>query len=531
MIKAADGRDDSELILAQGPVKVNLDLSTLREPVSEEDLEDDSSDTENAYGNLVGVSTGELQPGESGENTWWFRFVGDPGGPEGAKPYSLFDGTYGNLIGDVGTGKIFAVVSTVADQNIRLWRDYDPQLGFVDQIDNIAGGWTVPFQTVDPRIYSSNADARNRFTDTSKPITIKDLRVLCTSYGAPATTFSVTIIDSDGNAFEFPERTVERRSDDVNALTWISFGSPTATEVVMVETDPSTLESPPTGTIIGTRVSGKFKKELDMRKIKRVIVDLKHVEQDQNIIGIHTIAGILNDMPRWPAGNSRGVSEPDAYVIIEAFATYWAYVEPANGWPTTPDNVIGYYLWDWWAPPRALKDVWNIIPGFEGESIRSAAGPGVTSLMKDPMEEIRNNRIIFTPIPPTDGCQMFWKQVDWLERGHRIGAACSFYVVIDGMGFIVVKRSIGTDTTCGGGESADNPCVITFTSAGEGHPAIAWPSMGGEEFIGKPTSGFVTFVKDDDLSTRIIDKLAEGEVTMINGDPLNNIPFILFPSL
>jgi hypothetical protein len=99
------------------------------------------------------------------------------------------------------------------------------------------------------------------------------------------------------------------------------------------------------------------------------------------------------------------------------------------------------------------------------------------------------------------------------------------------MGFIVVKRSVGTDTTCGGGESADNPCVYTFASAGEGHPAIAWPSMGGEEFIGKPTSGFVTFIKDDDLSTRIIEKLAAGQVTNINGDPLNNIPFIIFPSL
>lgn len=531
MIKAADGKDDSELILAQGPVKIDYDFSaqreiTERQPVSQEDLEDDSSDSENAYGNLVGVST------DVGEDSWWFRFVGDPGGPTGANPYSLLDGTYGNLVGDVNTGKLFSVVSTVANQNIRLWRDYEPgSIGFVSAVANESGGWPVPFQTVDPRIYSIDGPARDRFTDTSLPITIQDLRVLCTCFGSPATTFSITVIDEDGNAWEFPERTIQVRNDFVNALTWISFGDPASDDVVMVETNPDTLDSPPTDTITGTRVDEKFKKELDLRKLKRIIIDIKHAEQDQNVIGIHSIAGMVNNMSRWPEGHPRRASEPWAYAIIEAFATYWGYTEPSNGWPVKPDNVIGYYLWEWWSPPRALKDIWTIIPGFEGESIKSAAGPGVTPLLKDPMEEIRNNRIIFTPIPPTDGCQMLWKQVDWLERGHRIGAACSFYVVIDGMGFIVVKRSVGTDTSCGGGESADNPCVYTFTSSNEGHPAIAWPSMGGEEFIGKPTSGFVTFIKDEDLSTRIIEKLAAGEVTNINGDPLNNIPFIIFPSL
>jgi len=526
MIKAVDGRDDSELILAQGPVKVNFDFSTLREPIGEEDFENDTPDTKNAYGNLVGVDT------DVGEEGWWFRFVGDPGGPAGANPYSLLDGTYGNLPGDINSGKVFSIVSVVADQNIRLWRDFEPGvLGFVDGVDNFGKGWTAPFQKAEPRIYSINTSARDKFTDTSRPVTINDLRVLCTSYGSPATTFSVTIIDEDGNAFAFPERTVYVRNDFTNALTWVSFGSPTATEVVMVETDPSTLEEPPSGTIVGTSVSQKFKKELDLRKIKRLIVDIKNAEENQNVLGIHSIAGILDGMPRWPDGNARGVAEPNAYAIIEAFASYWAYKTPSDGYPDPPNNVIGYYLWDWWSPPTAVLDKWNIIPGFEGESIKSAAGPGVTALWKDPMEEIRNNRIIFTPIPPTDGCQMFWKQVDWLERGHRIGAACSFYVVIDGMGFIIVKRSVGTDTTCGGGESADNPCVFTFTSAGEGHPAIAWPSMGGEEFIGKPTSGYVTFIKDDELSERIIDKLVAGDVSNINGDPVNNIPFVIFPSI
>jgi len=527
MIKGADGKDDSEIVLAQGPVDVNFDFSTLRRPLGEETEEE--SDVNSAWGNLLSVSTGEIAPGGSGEDTWWYRFVGDPGGPAGANPYSLFDGTYGNRAPDIGTGLLFGVVSNVAQQNIRLWRDYEEgEIGFVSAVDNVNGGWTEPYQRPAIRIYSVNENARDQFTDTTKPLTITDLRVLCSCYQVPATTFSITIIDVDGNVFEFPDRTVIKRSDDYNALTWISFGAPASNEVVVIESDPSILESPPTGTIVGTGATGRFKKELDLRKIKRVIVDLKRVEGDgQYVLGIHTIAGMVSGMGRWPSTSRKAIDEPQAYAIIEAFAVYWRYEEPSDGWPEIPTNVIGNYLLQWW-PPQALKDTWSIIPGYEGESqtLRTTK-----SLYKNPLDEIKSNRIIFTPIPPTDGCQMFWKQVEWLERGHRIGAACSFYVVIDGMGFIVTKRSIGIDTTCGGGESADNPCVSNFVAAGEGHPAIAWPSLDGDEFIGQPTSGYVTFIKDTELSDRILMKLNAGEVTNINGDPVNNVPFILFPSI
>jgi hypothetical protein len=518
MIKAADGKDDSELVLAQGPVKVNFDFSTLRQPLGAQDDED--AESPNAWGGLYGVNTGT-----GGQDSWWFRFVGDPTGPEGPNPYSLLDGTYGFRAPDIGTGLIYGVVSAVEHQNIRMWRDYTPgEIQLVGAIDRDVVNWDEPPQTPDMRIYSINPTTEFRFNDTNRPITMRDLRVLCTSYNSPATTFSITVIDDDGNAFEFPERTILRRNDDPNALSWVSFGSPTSPEVVMVETNPLSLDVPPTGAISGNRLSGGFRKTLDLRKIKRVIVDIKHAQKDQIVLGIHTISGMLDGMPRWPDGHEKATDEPNAYAIIEAFSVYWRYEVPDDGWPETPDNIIGHRLRDYW-PPQAVIDTWSIIPGFVGESIEKEG------FLKDPLEEILNNRIIFTPVPPTDGCQMFWKQVEWLERGHRIGAACSFHVVIDGMGFIISKRSIGIDTTCGGGESEDNPCVMTFLSGIGGHPAIAWPSMDGDEFIGRPTSGYVTFIKDEDLSNRILAKLNAGEVTNINGDPVNNIPFIVFPSL
>ncbi|MEM3097468.1 MAG: hypothetical protein QXU32_01945 [Nitrososphaerales archaeon] len=139
-----------------------------------------------------------------------------------------------------------------------------------------------------------------------------------------------------------------------------------------------------------------------------------------------------------------------------------------------------------------------------------------------------NQPIIFTPI--SSGCIMSYKQIHWLERGHRIGAACSAVVNIGGQDYIVVRRSIGNDMTCGGGESMANPCVAQYIQAGQGHPAIAWPTLNGEEFSGIPTSGYHGFIFDQTLSDQVVAKLKAGDMTNVNGDPANNISIVLFPA-
>jgi hypothetical protein len=136
-------------------------------------------------------------------------------------------------------------------------------------------------------------------------------------------------------------------------------------------------------------------------------------------------------------------------------------------------------------------------------------------------------KLILSPMHA--GCYMSYKQIEWLERGHRTGAACSCSVIVDGQKYIVSKRSIGTDMTCGGGESLSNPCVALWTSLDEGHPAIAWPTLDGDEFAGMPTSGSHGFVRNNDLSDAILEKIANGEIDNVNGDPAANIPFIIFP--
>jgi hypothetical protein len=144
------------------------------------------------------------------------------------------------------------------------------------------------------------------------------------------------------------------------------------------------------------------------------------------------------------------------------------------------------------------------------------------------------NKFLFTPIAPCESCLMHWKQVEWYERGWRTSNACGAFVEIDGMQWIVVKRSIGIDTSCGGGESENTQCIKQFIEAGQGHPAIAWPSIDGEEFIGRPTSGFARFVKDPGLSDAIIEAMANHQARSMRGNltagnTAETIPFILFP--
>lgn len=141
------------------------------------------------------------------------------------------------------------------------------------------------------------------------------------------------------------------------------------------------------------------------------------------------------------------------------------------------------------------------------------------------------NKIIFSKIPPGIGCRMHYKQVQWYERGWRIGACCGAWVENDGVQWLIIKRSIGVDTTCGGGESLNTPCISQYIDLGDGHPAIAWPTIDGEEFLGIPNSGFVSFVKDDELSTALLSVISNNLAEEIMGNPSSEIPFILFPAM
>ena len=172
------------------------------------------------------------------------------------------------------------------------------------------------------------------------------------------------------------------------------------------------------------------------------------------------------------------------------------------------------------AKDLAAHQLWQAVSA-DGNTFNIAVeAGGIGTTLEDP--------IIFTPM--NGGCLMPYKQVVWLERGHRTGAACSAVVELDGQKYIIAKRSIGDDDTCGGGESLANPCIALYLSLELGHPAIAWPTTDGEEFSGIPTSGYQGFVFDEELSNRVIDKIKAGDMENVKGDPATNIPFVIFPT-
>ena len=125
-------------------------------------------------------------------------------------------------------------------------------------------------------------------------------------------------------------------------------------------------------------------------------------------------------------------------------------------------------------------------------------------------------------------CDMNLEQILWYEAGWRTGACCGAYVNIGGTGWIVVKRSLGNDITCGGGESVNTPCIGAALKVGF-HPAIAFPTINGEEFIGKPTS-MQKLMRNMDLESAIMAKISDGTANKIKGDPINNFQGILFPA-
>lgn len=165
-----------------------------------------------------------------------------------------------------------------------------------------------------------------------------------------------------------------------------------------------------------------------------------------------------------------------------------------------------------------LNQLWEAV-GADGNRFALYVNP--TGIHKIKAEQ----QVIFTPIKA--GCVMSYKQIQWLERGHRTGASCSAVVNIDGTQYIIVKRSLADDTTCGGGESLSNPCIAQYIAIGNGHPAIAWPTFNGQEFLGIPTSGGHGFMFDQTFSDKVLAKLAAGDFTQVTGDPVNNIPFVL----
>jgi hypothetical protein len=106
-------------------------------------------------------------------------------------------------------------------------------------------------------------------------------------------------------------------------------------------------------------------------------------------------------------------------------------------------------------------------------------------------------------------CDMPANHIRSYQFSWQTSNCCGFIVEAGSVNWIVVKRSLGNDRTCGGGEGADAPCIRQGLSIGF-HPAIAFPTIDGENFLGIPNTGARRMFRDEDLERELRDSLAAG---------------------
>lgn len=132
-------------------------------------------------------------------------------------------------------------------------------------------------------------------------------------------------------------------------------------------------------------------------------------------------------------------------------------------------------------------------------------------------------------------CRMAINKLSWYQRGWDNEKCCGCVVNVSGQDYIIIKRSVGDDRSCGGGESYDTPCIAKFRQS-HGHPAIAWPTLDGKSFMALPSDEGVTFQFDPLLNNIVAEKIANEEYTMPKGNPngVRHLSFqlttVLFPA-
>ena len=125
-------------------------------------------------------------------------------------------------------------------------------------------------------------------------------------------------------------------------------------------------------------------------------------------------------------------------------------------------------------------------------------------------------------------CDMTSEHINFYEASWIGRACCGAVVEAGGNKWIVVKKSVGTDISCGGGEYADSDCIMKGLSQGV-HPAIAFPTVDGKTFIGKPTSGYQRLYRDINLEYLIITSIKSDNMISSVNNPNDSIVAIVFP--
>jgi hypothetical protein len=125
-------------------------------------------------------------------------------------------------------------------------------------------------------------------------------------------------------------------------------------------------------------------------------------------------------------------------------------------------------------------------------------------------------KISRTILLPDGHCPMDISHLQWYGKGWYNDRCCGLVVNVAGQDFIVMKRSIGNETSCGGGESVDTQCIAAFMEE-FGHPAFAWPTLDGKKFTPIPDVSEIIYKYDEDLNDMAMRKISNGDFTNPKG--------------
>jgi len=131
-------------------------------------------------------------------------------------------------------------------------------------------------------------------------------------------------------------------------------------------------------------------------------------------------------------------------------------------------------------------------------------------------------------------CVMNATHFEWYKRGWDNNQCCGLSLELNGQEYIIVKRSIGDERCCGGGENVMTPCLAKFHEVA--HPSFAWPTLNGKDFAPIP-EGNIIFRYDEALNNQVAIKIASGEFEHAKGIPAGTrhlafqLDFVLFPTI
>ena len=175
-----------------------------------------------------------------------------------------------------------------------------------------------------------------------------------------------------------------------------------------------------------------------------------------------------------------------------------------------------------WIPQSNRQGIMEV--EIQKQECFDLVGPDINTSMTAPEDAVESDPSFTGEFVP---CDMSLEHLNFYEVGWKSKACCGAFLEAGGTKWIVVFRSLGADSSCGGGESEDTDCIRHGLNIGV-HPAIAFPTLDGKLFLGKPTS-FQRFFRDINLEATILGNIIAGDVFESVNNPGDVIKAIIFP--